>query len=79
MLSILQRELPTNIHIAIANNDCFTMKKIKIVLANVITMNRHNDLMKKNNDSNNSNNNKEKDHLKNCIQQQGGGEYNPYI
>ena len=45
------------------------MKKIKIVLANVITMNRHNDLMKKNNDSNNSNNNKEKDHLKNCIQQ----------
>ena len=45
------------------------MKKIKTVLANVITMNRHNDLMKKNNDSNNSNNNKEKDHLKNCIQQ----------
>ena len=53
MLSILL-ELPTNIHIAIAN-----------------------DLMNNKNDNDDSNNNKEKekDHLNNCIQQYGGGEY----
>ena len=53
MVSILL-ELPTNIHIAIAN-----------------------DLMNNKNDNDDSNNNKEKekDHLNNCIQQYGGGEY----
>ena len=51
LLSILL-ELPTNIHIAIAN-----------------------DLMNCKSDNNNSNSNKEKDHLNNCIQQYGGGEY----